>query len=185
MRNCSQCSKENAGSQCGACKIVSYCSKECQKEHWSTHKQECSFKQEISVVVVDGSRAEEKRITLKEYNQGEWEDCIVPGMLGVPIKVKRINPIRQSDRNDREVGIFLMVNPYSGLADLKWQLGCGILCFAMKDKSKLSFKMFWDLYSYIFNLMDHYGEDTFNYVSFSRQWLKPEKFQWCVDNNCL
>lgn len=184
MRNCNQCNKENASSQCGACKNVSYCSKECQRENWATHKQVCSFKKQISVVVVDGSKAEERTISIADYEKGEWEDCVVPGMLGVPIKVKRIKP-RQTIKYDREVGIFLMVNPKTGLADTKWQQECGVLCFAMKDKSKLSAKMFWDLYSYIFNLMDHYGEDTFNYNRFSKKWLIPEKFKWCVDNNCL
>ncbi|GBE88075.1 hypothetical protein SCP_1203040 [Sparassis crispa] len=26
---------------CGGCRLVSYCSKECQKTHWHIHKQDC------------------------------------------------------------------------------------------------------------------------------------------------
>ncbi|KAF8800836.1 hypothetical protein BYT27DRAFT_7245483 [Phlegmacium glaucopus] len=33
---------ENQGKlACGACKLVSYCSKECQREHWKFHKRDC------------------------------------------------------------------------------------------------------------------------------------------------
>ena len=37
---CAQC--DRCGNlRCGKCKQVHYCSKECQKAHWATHKQEC------------------------------------------------------------------------------------------------------------------------------------------------
>ncbi|KAG9313498.1 hypothetical protein JVU11DRAFT_5824 [Chiua virens] len=33
---------ENPGKMaCGSCKLVSYCSKECQRAHWATHKSDC------------------------------------------------------------------------------------------------------------------------------------------------
>ena len=38
---CAQCNR--AGDhRCGKCKQVHYCSKECQKAHWATHKQTCT-----------------------------------------------------------------------------------------------------------------------------------------------
>ena len=41
LGKCAQCS--NLGDQrCGKCKQVHYCSKECQKAHWATHKQTCT-----------------------------------------------------------------------------------------------------------------------------------------------
>ena len=43
-RNCASCNAPKASSRCGACRSVSYCDKECQREHWKTHKKECSFK---------------------------------------------------------------------------------------------------------------------------------------------
>ncbi|KAH6906719.1 hypothetical protein BKA70DRAFT_396558 [Coprinopsis sp. MPI-PUGE-AT-0042] len=36
----SACSKPGT-MRCSACKLVSYCSKECQKAHWGNHKQDC------------------------------------------------------------------------------------------------------------------------------------------------
>ena len=41
LGKCAQCS--NLGDlRCGKCKQVHYCSKECQKAHWATHKQTCT-----------------------------------------------------------------------------------------------------------------------------------------------
>jgi hypothetical protein len=37
---CQVCSQE-ADLQCSICKSVTYCSRDCQKKHWSTHKNIC------------------------------------------------------------------------------------------------------------------------------------------------
>lgn len=36
-----KCSKQNCSERCGGCKKVFYCSAECQKAHWVTHKTTC------------------------------------------------------------------------------------------------------------------------------------------------
>lgn len=42
---------DNEGTKtCSRCKIVSYCSRECQKKHWKAHKMECMSPQEAKVV---------------------------------------------------------------------------------------------------------------------------------------
>ncbi|THX89860.1 hypothetical protein D6D05_00943 [Aureobasidium pullulans] len=35
--------REDGTLQCGKCKVIFYCSKTCQKEHWAKHKQHCSL----------------------------------------------------------------------------------------------------------------------------------------------
>ena len=43
--------------QCGQCKIVSYCSRQCQVEHWHrVHKQQCKYlaKQKVMPLVSHG-----------------------------------------------------------------------------------------------------------------------------------
>jgi hypothetical protein len=46
-KNCSLCAGCNAKkkleelNKCAGCKHVCYCSRECQKKHWKTHKKEC------------------------------------------------------------------------------------------------------------------------------------------------
>ena len=38
---CAKCAKPNAKKQCCECKVVVYCSKRCQLEHWKEHKGSC------------------------------------------------------------------------------------------------------------------------------------------------
>ncbi len=47
---CGEVARDQDGScvklkQCGRCRKVGYCSVECQKSHWKTHKKECSGKE--------------------------------------------------------------------------------------------------------------------------------------------
>ena len=40
--HCAQCTKSNAPKRCTRCKIVSYCSRECQVKHWKeVHRKSC------------------------------------------------------------------------------------------------------------------------------------------------
>lgn len=42
LDECEGCGKQEKGmANCSACKKVKYCSRECQKQHWSKHKQHC------------------------------------------------------------------------------------------------------------------------------------------------
>ena len=38
---CMGCKENRASSQCSVCNFARYCSKECQRNHWNCHKQEC------------------------------------------------------------------------------------------------------------------------------------------------
>lgn len=38
---CGNCSKPDCQKRCSCCKLVYYCSDECQKAHWKTHKHSC------------------------------------------------------------------------------------------------------------------------------------------------
>jgi len=42
--NCKVSKKLEELSKCGGCNMVCYCSKECQKKHWKTHKKDCQTK---------------------------------------------------------------------------------------------------------------------------------------------
>ena len=39
---CYGCDKQGATLKCSACKTTTYCTTECQKKHWKTHKAECT-----------------------------------------------------------------------------------------------------------------------------------------------
>ena len=137
--NCGNCDKENPSFRCSKCKESQYCSSECQRAHWKAHKLECQKLQDnnnnpvscekptpsskssgtIQVVVVQGDKVEPRTFSMSEYEAPGWEVCKVPTMCGVPLKAKRLY---MTDRHDRDLAIFLLVDPVTGLADSKWQL---------------------------------------------------------------
>ena len=131
-----------------------------------------SRKLERTIVLVDGMKATEIQIPTNEIDDS-WGDCVVPKMLGLPIIYKRWR--RNKVKPEREVAIFLLVEPVSGLAAPEWQKACGVVAFALKD-ADFSSNLFWDVYSYIYHLMDYYGEDDFNYERFRRNKLNAKSF---------
>ena len=50
--HCALCGKGGAKSKCADCRQVSYCSRDCQKAHWKTHKSVCT---QACVIVFHGS----------------------------------------------------------------------------------------------------------------------------------
>jgi hypothetical protein len=42
LRYCATCSAVDAPNQCGKCRLVNYCNRECQKKDWTKHKTYCS-----------------------------------------------------------------------------------------------------------------------------------------------
>jgi hypothetical protein len=41
LKECGHCKKPNCIQKCSRCKKVYYCTKECQKSHWTEHKKVC------------------------------------------------------------------------------------------------------------------------------------------------
>jgi hypothetical protein len=196
--NCGNCGNADAKFRCSRCKKNSYCNANCQKVDWVTHKIKCSaaqdtvkadeMKQQVvqpvlghpidseipkrKIVIVDGTKATQEIIPADQIDDS-WGECIVPKMIGLQIKYKRWRT--HTKKPDREVAIFLMVEPVSGLAAPEWQIGCGVVAFALEN-SDFSVQLFWDVYSYIFHLMDYYGENNFNYARFRKNQLNAQAF---------
>lgn len=64
---CANCDSTGDGwSLCGGCRKVRYCSKDCQRAHWSTHSAEC--KVELSSVLDRWARTVWRRNFLKELD---------------------------------------------------------------------------------------------------------------------
>lgn len=175
--NCNNCQKENPKYKCSACKTVDYCSVECQKQHWSsTHKTVCPYSNRVvQTVIVDGMKAVNESVPVSVLKAYEWIKCEVPGMIGMPLMVRRCG--YQPIRPNKEVAIFLMVDPQTGLADADWQQRVGIVQFVCSDFKDFSADLFWDIYSYIFTLMDCYGEPDFNYKQFEKKYLNNKSFK--------
>ena len=53
-KTCSMCMKEKCTGKCGKCKGVYYCSTDCQKTDWESHKIDCMNNHKKSVSVLCG-----------------------------------------------------------------------------------------------------------------------------------
>lgn len=129
----------------------------------------------VETVVVDGMKAVLKAEPVSVLKEYKWIKCEIPEMIGVPLMVRRcgFQPVRPGN----EPAIYLMADPKTGLADADWQRQVGIVQFVRSDYTDFSVEFFWDVYSYIFNLMDYYGEDNFNYKRFKEKKLISESFK--------
>ena len=181
MSSCNSCGQADSTKRCGACRKVYYCSEKCQKNDWKSHKPNCVNREEktIQVCLVDGDQVTENKISIKENELADrtiWHVCIVPGMLGVPLVVKRVGPSTQVF--NREIAVFMMVDPVTGLAPSPWMSGghqkLGRLLFAFSDGKSLSSSLFWSVYSYIYDLMDYYSDGREDYVQNNK--LNPREF---------
>lgn len=45
---CAKCGREGATKLCSRCRSVSYCSKDCQRKHWKSHKRTCNTKKALA-----------------------------------------------------------------------------------------------------------------------------------------
>jgi hypothetical protein len=129
----------------------------------------------IQTVVVDGMKAVLKEESVSALKGHQWIKCEIPEMIGVPLMVRRCG--FQTIRPSNEIAIFLMSDPKSGLANAAWQRQVGIVQFVRSDFTDFSVELFWDVYSYVYNLMDYYGEDNFNYKRFKEKKLISESFK--------
>lgn len=50
--SCAKCGL-NAENKCGACGLIDYCSRDCQKSHWITHKSACQHEMKIRKKMAD------------------------------------------------------------------------------------------------------------------------------------
>ena len=155
--------------RCQACKIVYYCDKICQQKNWPEHKANCQYKF-IHICLVDGSNVQEEIYQNYDINFNNWQNVELPSILDEPLKVKIFNKPK-SDHN-RNVAIYLLVNPNSGLAEKKWidffKNSIGILGFAYSSYKAFRKTDFWILYSYIYDLMDLYADNKIQYIKENR-----------------
>ena len=160
--SCNYCFKKHSGLRCSQCKITYYCDANCQKADWLSHKINCT-KTKInslkSIVLVSGTTTNLIKISEDDFKQ--FNDCQVPKMLGFHVMYKRW--ARNNVKPLREIALFLMIDPKTGLADPEWNMECGVVAFALKH-SDITEQLFWDIYSYIFHLMDFYSNPKYCYA---------------------
>jgi hypothetical protein len=98
LPQCDHCKTIQKVRKCGSCKNVAYCSVECQKNDWASHKAVCSFKKKTKakVCIVDSTEITEKECDLKDLGDlSAWHPCELPAKLGVPVVAKRLTQMHK------------------------------------------------------------------------------------------
>ena len=164
MTRCSSCDQSFPSlKKCAHCLQVSYCSTECQRQHWKVHKKECQVS--VDVVVLNGRVATlEKHLVSGFTPKNGWlKLCPVPTMLGIPLVVKTIRPYPNYNVVNSQPAVFLLTEPNTGFAPIGWQLGrsCnkGMLGFARTDGIPFTTHAYSELQDFLYNLMDTYSDD--------------------------
>ncbi|KAJ7804277.1 ectomycorrhiza-upregulated zf-MYND domain-containing protein [Mycena leptocephala] len=126
---------------CSACSTVLYCSKECQTEHWKTHKPMCRQLQPDEVwgikLLSKGELAalppspepdiarRIQHILLKKnhpiFTQGDL--CPATQVYGLPLLIfsNGVHLGRQSAGSENQPAVYLRIEVENGLAPLNWQ----------------------------------------------------------------
>lgn len=66
--------------KCGRCQVPYYCSAECQKRHWNTHKPECSTDESLNSIkrLINRWEAEKDEMYFKLFDRyKEFEGCML------------------------------------------------------------------------------------------------------------
>lgn len=72
---CAQCGHEGAKKRCSACKSVFYCSIECQKTAWPTHKSSCRKPPGATAALAAAAASPQPALPPPpERTGGEWDD---------------------------------------------------------------------------------------------------------------
>ena len=67
---CANCQADNSRHSCSACLVTKYCSKDCQKAHWKTHKPQCK-------VLQQEREAEAEAATMTTQKREKRKECCV------------------------------------------------------------------------------------------------------------
>lgn len=117
----------------------------------------------VTIVVLDGSTAMEEQYPPSSITEANgWEECTVPHMLGIPLMAKPIRSYQTGHLPRNQPAVFMMVEPVTGLAPMRWQLGphCnrGMIGFGRRDGQPLTCVQWAALHGYIYDLMDEYSD---------------------------
>eukprot|EP00794_Sanderia_malayensis_P019573 gene19573-21504_t len=78
---CATCGRKEDVKKCGKCKVVDYCSRNCQELHWSTHKKRCAKfaqqlkGQETQLTVCNGDAGHDQGNNKNNATDNQSEAC--------------------------------------------------------------------------------------------------------------
>lgn len=85
---CANCRKPTQSSRCTGCLSVNYCSTDCQRQNWKTHKSSCTLKGKIRQLVEYWDKSTDFSQTVNNLHAG------LPKDRTLVIKVEKLDSIR-------------------------------------------------------------------------------------------
>ncbi|KAJ7481653.1 hypothetical protein FB451DRAFT_133796 [Mycena latifolia] len=171
---CAKCSKEDDETlqRCSRCKNTIYCSVDCQRADWKSHKPLCvPAPPEGSVRgMILGCESDITNYTFNEvdldaahpiHTQGIV--CPVSAQVGLPLVIYRHLRADPSSM-DRDPGLdnqratFLMIDPESGFAPPEWQMCVGSVTVMRQDGKPLTRQSIETIWMYHNRLLDLFGD---------------------------
>ncbi|KAK1221781.1 hypothetical protein PQX77_015399 [Marasmius sp. AFHP31] len=179
---CNSTASEATGQlqRCSRCKVAYYCGQACQKRSWRLHKKICKDppadlrfsepSEGIPGVRLLGGfnwpfRPEAKVIPPSHPVWTKGSVSPISQIVGVPVLIYRelveLELGFPNDPNrDNQAVTFLMINPQSGFASLRWQKNIGPVTVVRGDHkplSEIALEMIW---MYCDRVLDVFGEDS-------------------------
>jgi hypothetical protein len=108
----------------------------------STNKQS---KTDLRICVVNGAKVTEEVRKLADLNDDNWHPCPIPTNMGVPLMVKRIDPLLCNVDDEHQPAAFLML----GMENQDLFKPLGRLEFKRSDRIDLTSKLWWEIYDHI------------------------------------
>ncbi|KAJ7640878.1 hypothetical protein DFH06DRAFT_1215498 [Mycena polygramma] len=176
--NCAKCSKPDNDQSfkcCSRCKNTVYCSQDCQKADWKSHKTVCSPPLPEGtvrgmIIACDADRRSGLGFTEIDLDKThpihtQGIVCPVSAKVGLPIVIYRHlkeNPLsmRRDPGLDNQKATFLMIDPVSGFAPPEWQMCVGSVTVMRKDGKPLTQESMETIWMYHDHLLDLFGDGT-------------------------
>jgi hypothetical protein len=154
--------------RCARCKSAYYCSRNCQKLAWKSHKSTCSPSSTPDIDLVPGVRLPCSREPGKLWSSlipsnhpiFDSSPLHVPCLIDIPLVIHRVGTqsANQADL-DCQIATYLNIDPETGFASPEWLSHVGTCVVARKDRKPLSVEHLELVWMYMDKILDYFGEE--------------------------
>ncbi|KAJ3862781.1 putative zf-MYND domain-containing protein [Lentinula novae-zelandiae] len=172
---CTKCKRQSGSGdmwmKCSNCRTVAYCSKKCQKDHWTVHRPMCKIYSPdevwgIRILSNNGATAttgdlsqyfrhELIRVSSTQSIFTQGEECPVTRRIGIPLVIYSTGVCCAHATGLNEVAVKLRVEATDGFAPDMWLHKPGECLVVRKDRKPLTRELLEALYRFISSLMSY------------------------------
>ncbi|KIM82054.1 hypothetical protein PILCRDRAFT_820955 [Piloderma croceum F 1598] len=171
---CTKCSRVATLSQCSRCKSAKYCSTECQRTDWPSHRPQCRPPSIQGIVIGCNNdryggtfRPIDIQPTHPIHSAGQVSP--VSRVVGLPIIIYRHTHADDGGTElDNLIATHLMIDPTDGYAPLDWQRAVGTVTVKREDGQPLSPEAIETIWMYNDHLLNLFGDGRTPHVTRDR-----------------